>query len=107
MTAKAALALALLEGRVLNVSNCFKEIGLSNIAREIPRMIEEPFGVTVSRVPRSGKSRYGQAVSYVDYRLNRSQHNLEGIEAMKDYVLSQRPHNQTAPKESLKQSQLF
>ncbi len=45
MTAKAALALALLEGRVLNVSNCFKEIGLSNIAREIPRMIEEPFGL--------------------------------------------------------------
>ena len=107
MTAKAALALALLEGRVLNVSNCFKEIGLSNIGREIPRMIEIPFGVTVSRVARTGKSRYGQAVSYTDYRLNRSEHNLKGIEEMKAYVLANRPHNQTAPKKILNQSQLF
>ena len=108
MTAKAALALALLEGRVLNVSNCFKEIGLSNIAREIPRMIEEPFGVAVSRVARTGKSRYGQAVSYTDYRLNRSEHNLKGIEEMKGYVMQHVPYNQTRPRESLKQqAELF
>ena len=85
MTAKAVLCLYLLEGRVLNVSNCFKEIGLSNIGREIPRMVEEPFGVIVSRVARAGKNRYNQPVSYTDYRLNASDHNLEGIEKMREY----------------------
>jgi len=78
--------MALLEGRVLNVSNCFKEIGLSNIGREVPRMIEAPFGVVVSRLPRAGKSRYGQPVSYTDYRLNRdAPYNQDGIAKMKAY----------------------
>lgn len=88
MTAKAALALALLEGRVLNVKNCFKTIGLTNIAREIPRMIEKPFGVTVSRTPRTGYNQYKQPIVWVDYRLNTAQHNINGIEAMRTYVKS-------------------
>lgn len=90
MTAKAALAKALLDDRVLNVSNCFKEIGLTNIAREIPRMIEEPFGVVVSRTPKKGKSRYGQPVSYTNYRLNKSDFNTEGISKMIEYINSQK-----------------
>jgi hypothetical protein len=100
MTAKAALAIALLEGRVLSVSNCFKEIGLTNIAREIPRMIEQPFGVEVSRTPKTGKSRYGQSVSYVNYRLNRTEHNQEGILKMIAYVESQRPKNEKTESEA-------
>lgn len=86
MTAKAALALALLEGRVLNVKNCFKKIGLTNIAREIPRLIENPFGVTVSRTPRTGENQYKQPVTWTDYRLNTAEHNLEGIKKMQAYV---------------------
>lgn len=39
MNARTALCMALLEGKVLSVANCFKEIGLSNIARELPRMV--------------------------------------------------------------------
>src|SRR5687768_2098656 len=89
MTAKAALAKALLDGRVLNVRNCFTLIGLTNCAREISRMIEKDFRVTVSRVPRQGESRYGQPCTWTDYRLNRSEHNLEGIEKMKEYIISQ------------------
>lgn len=110
MTAKAALCLALLEGRVLNVSNCFKELGLSNIAREIPRMVENPFGVVVSRVPKAGKSRYGQPVSYVNYRLNTSEHNLEGIEKMRLYCKKHGANFTTkgsAPTRILNQQQLF
>jgi hypothetical protein len=91
MTARAALAQALLNGHVLTVKNCFELIGLTNIAREIPRMIEHPFNVRVSRVTKTGKSRYGQAVSYVEYRLNRAEHNKEGIEKMKAYVREQLP----------------
>lgn len=86
MTSKAALALALLEGRVLNVKNCFTEIGLTNIGREIPRLIEKPFNVEVSRTEKEGKNRFGQVVKYTDYRLNRSEHNLNGIIKMERYV---------------------
>lgn len=89
MTSKAALAMALLEGRVLNVKNCFKEIGLTNIAREIPRLIEDPFDVQVSRTPKEGKNRYDQPVKWVDYRLNKSDYNKEGIQKMKEYIKSE------------------
>ncbi len=88
MTSRAALCMALLEGRVLNVRNCFNEIGLSNIAREIPRLVEGPFQVAVSRTPRKGKNRYGQPVAYIDYRLNRSPYNLNGIKKMHQYLKS-------------------
>ena len=113
MTAKAALCLALLEGRVLNVKNCFDTIGLTNLAREVPRMVEEPFGVEVSRTPRAGKNRYGSPVSYVNFRLNRSNHNLPGIELMKSYVLEQagnhspRTAQEVKNKKILDQIQLF
>lgn len=86
MTAKAALAKALLDGRVINIKNCFETIGLTNAPREISRMIEQPFGVEVSRTPREGKSRYGQPVTWYDYRLNRTEYNKEGIAKMIDYV---------------------
>lgn len=85
MTAKAALGLSLLEGRVLNVKNCFREIGLTNIAREIPRLIEKPFGLEVSRTKRTGKNKYNQEVTWFDYRLNRSEHNLDGIKKLTEY----------------------
>lgn len=89
MTSKAALALALLEGRVLNVKNCFTEIGLTNISREIPRLIEKPFGVQVSRTPKTGKNRYGEPVSYMDYRLNKTEMNALGRAKMSKYCKSQ------------------
>jgi hypothetical protein len=109
MTAKAALALALLEGRVLNVKNCFNEIGLTNIAREIPRLIEKPFGVQVSRTPKAGKSRFNQDVTWTDYRLNSSPFNADGITKMKEYVKSQLPAYAKTDKEAviLKQQSLF
>lgn len=86
MNARVALCMALLEGRVLSVANCFKEIGLTNIGRELPRMVEKPFGVEISRTPKASKNRYGSPVSYTSYRLNNSDHNLKGIELMRSYV---------------------
>lgn len=111
MTAKCALAMALLEGRVLNVKNCFETIGLTNIAREIPRMIEEPFGITVSRTHMTGKSRYGQSVSYTNYRLNTTKMNEPGREKMLLYCREQVGARE-APKTSqqakeFKQQELF
>src|ERR1700760_3127251 len=105
MTAKAALCAALLDGRVLNVKNCFTEIGLTNIAREIPRLIEKPFGVEVSRTSRTGKSRFNQDVTWTDYRLNSSDYNAEGISMMKEYVKSQLSSHTRTDKEPINLTQ--
>lgn len=86
MTAKCALIKELLAGKVVNVKTCFATVGLSNAAREISRMVEQPFGVIVSRTPMNGKSRYGQPIRWVNYRLNNTAHNQEGIKKMKEYV---------------------
>lgn len=89
MTAKAALCMALLQGKVLNIKNCFSLIGITNAPREISRMVEKPFGVEVSRVHRKGTSRYGQPVTWTDYRLNATPYNKDGIEKMRQYVIEQ------------------
>lgn len=116
MTAKAALCQALLEGRVLNVKNCFETIGLTNIGREVPRMVEKAFNVVVSRTHRTGKSRFGTPVYWVDFRLNASQHNIEGMKAMLEYIKSQRVPGSLQPSRtrkeekaanSIKQTNLF
>ena len=111
MTAQCALAMALLEGRVLNVMNCFKDVGYTNIAREIPRRIEEPFGLEVSRTPRVGKNRYGHPTNYVDYFLRKSAHNLDGIKRLKEFIRENLPKageaKTTSEFKSLKQQELF
>lgn len=89
MTAKAALAKALLDGRVINIKNCFETIGLTNAPREISRMIEKPFGVVISRTQKEGKSRYGQPVTWFNYRLKRTDYNKDGITKMEAYVKEQ------------------
>lgn len=86
MTSKAALAKALLDGKVVNIMNGFKLFGITNVPREIGRSIERAFGVEVSRTQRDGETRYGQPCNWVDYRLNRTEYNQEGIKKMKDYV---------------------
>jgi hypothetical protein len=86
MNQKCAIIKSLLKGEVLSIMNGFKWFGCTNIPREIGRSIEREFGVTVSRVRKEGKSRYKQPVSYFQYRLNRTDHNLEGIAKMEEYV---------------------
>lgn len=86
MTSKAALAKALLDGKVVNIMNGFKLFGITNVPREIGRSIERAFDVEVSRTPRDGETRYGQSCNWVDYRLNRTEYNQEGIKKMKEYV---------------------
>lgn len=113
MTAKAALIKFLLEGRVLSLKNCFNEIGLSNPGREIPRMVERPFGVVISRVSKDGKNRYGNPVTYTEYRLNRIQANSEGISKMMEYCMKQanahpsRTEKEVKEQKILDQIQLF
>lgn len=100
MTARAALCQHLLSGRVLNIKNCFTLIGLTNAPREISRMIEKPFNVVVSRLPRTGVSRYGQGVTWYDYRLNKDiADNAPGIQLMREYLLEQTTGVKAPPKQ--------
>lgn len=86
MNQKCAIIKSLLKGEVLSIMNGFKWFGCTNIPREIGRSIEREFGVEVSRVSKEGKSRYNQPVNYTEYRLNRTDHNKEGIAKMEEYV---------------------
>lgn len=86
MTSRAALCKALLDGKVLNIMNGFKLLGITNVPREVGRSVERAFGVKVSRVDRSSITRYGQTCNWTDYRLNKTDYNKEGIEKMMAYV---------------------
>lgn len=97
MTAKCAMCQALLNGHTINIKNGFTLFGLTNIPREISRQIERPFGVTITRIPREGVSRYSQCVTWYDYRLDITEENKEGIKAMVDYVTAQRKIDHPEP----------
>ena len=86
MNATTALAAALLRGDVVSIKTAFNLFGITNAPREISRAIEEPFDVEVSRVKKEGKSRWGVYCTYHEYRLNKSERNLLGIEKLTEYV---------------------
>jgi hypothetical protein len=100
MTSKASLCQALLQGRVISIRDGFLKFGITNVPREIGRSVERDgaitknpedtgFNVTVSRVNKTGFSRNGNPCHWTEYRLNRSEHNLPGIERMQAYVNEQ------------------
>lgn len=102
MTARAALVKHLLSGKVINIKTCFNLIGLTNAPRELSRMIENPktgFGVTITRTPRSGKTRYGTSCTWYDYKLEHTEANANGIEKMAKYLLQ---HDNNIQKTSFK-----
>lgn len=111
MNAKAALCLALLKGDVVTIKTGFTNFGITNIPREISRAIEQPFNVEVSRTRKDGVSRYNVPCYWYEYRLNSSEHNLDGMKAMKEYVVSQappsRPPKTDREAKELRQTNLF
>lgn len=102
MTAKCALIKALLDGRILNVKNCFNTIGLTNCSREVSRMVVHPFNVKIEKIPRTGLSKYNQPVTWNDYKLDRSlPENKEGVEKMKLYLAENMGEYRPKEKESM------
>lgn len=89
MTAKAAICKSLLFGEVISIKTGFTDFGVTNIPREIPRAIERPFDVKVSRTRMTGKSRWSVPVSWTNYRLNMTEYNFAGVKKMVEYVLKQ------------------
>lgn len=106
MTSKAALCKALLEGKIVNIKNGFDLFGITNVPREIGRSVERSFDVEVSRTQMEGKSRYGQPVVWVNYRLNKTEYNAAGIKKMKEYVEKEMQVNEII-KEALNSQQQF
>jgi hypothetical protein len=86
MNKKCALIKCLLDGEVINVSNSIHKVGYSNPARELPREVEKPFGVKVERIKKEGKDRYGNYVTWNEYRLFKTPRNSDGIQKMRLYL---------------------
>ena len=106
MTAKCALIKSLLDGKVLNVMNCFTTIGLTNCAREISRMVEQSFEVEIERTPRKGVSKCGEPITWYDYKLNKSwPQNIEGVSKMREYLAEH--IKEYRPKSNFVQADLF
>lgn len=109
MNQKAALIRALLAGEVVSIMTGFKMMGITNVPREIGRSIEREFDVIVSRTSKKGKTRYGGDCSFTEYRLNRSEHNLSGIQKMIEYLqlhTAQNPKTDREEKEQHKTVQI-
>lgn len=85
MTARAALALLLLDGEVISIKNAFPWLGIACLTNEI-RLIEKKFDVKVSKTPRKGNAKFGLPCTWTNYRLNRTSYNEKGIEKMIKYV---------------------
>lgn len=86
MTQTAAIAQSLLKGEVLSIIDGFKRFGCTNIPREISRLIEQRFGVEVSKTPTEFTSQFGRKGTYFRYRLNHTDYNKDGIQKMREYV---------------------
>jgi len=91
MNATTALAAAFLQGRVLSIKTAFNEFGITNLPRECGRLIERKFNVKLSRVRKEGKSKYGVACYWFEYRLPHTPYNEEGRQKMLDYIDKNRP----------------
>jgi tRNA U38,U39,U40 pseudouridine synthase TruA len=89
MNATAAISKAFLDGRVLSIKTAFRDFGITNLPREVSRLIEKKFDVQITRVPRNGKTRYGVHARWFEYRLPKTEYNKSGIEKMRQYVIEQ------------------
>lgn len=91
MNAITALGLAFLRGEVLTIKTAFRDFGVSNLGRECGRSIERKFGVRLSKVKKTGKSRYGIPCWYYQYRLPNTEYNAEGIKKLTEYCENNKP----------------
>ena len=83
MTRQQALATYLLTGKPVSIKNGYNYFGISNISREVIRLIEKPFGVQLTRTKKEGKTKYGTYCTWLEYILLPTKLNAKGINAMK------------------------
>lgn len=84
MTRKQALCQYLLAGGRLSILNGYRLFGISNISREVRRLVEQPFAVTLTRKKIEGKTKYGSYCTWFEYSLSHNRINAKGIKAIKE-----------------------
>lgn len=67
MTRKQALMAHLLSGGVLSIKTAYKYFGVSNIAREVGRLIERPLNIQLKREEKTGRTKYGSSCHWLEY----------------------------------------
>ena len=70
MTRKQALLNHLISGGNLSIKNAYLDFGISNIAREVGRLIEKPFNVVLERKKNTSKTKYGTDCYWFEYSAN-------------------------------------
>jgi len=86
MTRQQALATYLLTGKPVSIKNGYNYFGISNISREVIRLIEKPFGVTLTRTKKEGKTKYGSYCNWIEYSLMPNKLNAAGIKKLKKLI---------------------
>lgn len=86
MTRQKAIAMHLLAGKVVNIKTAYNLFGISNVSREMIRLIEQPFSIHLTRTQRNGKTKYGQPCYWIDYSLTFNSINKLGIKRLKVMV---------------------
>lgn len=107
MNAITALGLAFLRGDVITIKTAFRDYGISNLPREVGRSIERKFGLEITKVKKTGKSRYGVPCYYYQYRLPKTDYNAEGIKKLMKYCEDNSPKSEPIPEPKFKQQNLF
>lgn len=107
MNAITALGLAFLRGDVITIKTAFRDYGISNLPREVGRSIERKFGLEVTKVKKTGKSRYGVPCYYYQYRLPKTDYNAAGIKRLTEYCEKNTPKPKLLPEPKVKQQNLF
>lgn len=64
---KTALIKHLIKGGKLSIKNAYLDFGISNISREVIRLIEVPFDVVLTRTKMNGKTKYGSVCTWYEY----------------------------------------
>lgn len=75
-TRQDALLKHLSKGGKLSIKNAYLHFGISNIAREVGRLIEKPFNVVLHREQKSGKTKYGSKCYWFEYSATEKQKNI-------------------------------
>lgn len=107
MNAKAAIAKAFLRGETLSIKTAFNLFGTTNLPREVSRQIEKPFGISITRNQKDGKTKYGVPCSWYEYKLERTEANKPGMELMREYVREQEKNTLITTTKQLKQLDLL
>lgn len=86
MTRTQALAKHLLAGKTVSIKTAYTLFGISNISREVVRLIEKPFNVRLNRTKKEGKTKYGTYCQWYEYTLTVNKLNLKGIKEMQEAI---------------------